>query len=108
MRIREAMERSGLTRKALHYYEGIGLISPSVLENGYRDYSAGDVERLRLIAALRSVEMPLDMVRQAVGHPEALGELLQAHRRSLSERQRELDGMAARAAARILRTSRAA
>ncbi len=97
MRIREAMERSGLTRKALHYYEGIGLISPSVLENGYRDYSAGDVERLRLIAALRSVEMPLDMVRQAIGHPEALGELLHTHRRSLSERQRELDGMAARA-----------
>ncbi len=102
VRINEAMERSGLTRKALHYYEGIGLISPPVLGNGYRDYTVGDVETLRLIAALRSVDMPLDMVRQAVARPEMLGELLRAHQRSLAARQRELDGMAAKAEEMLL------
>ncbi len=97
VRINEAMERSGLTRKALHYYECIGLISPLVLGNGYRDYSVDDVERLRLIAALRSVDMPLDMVRQAITHPETLGRLLQTHHQSLAERRLELEGMVARA-----------
>lgn len=106
MRIGEAMERTGLTRKALHYYEGIGLIAPQVSGNGYRDYSEQDIGRLVWIAALRRIDMPLDMVRQAAGQPEQLCGLLRAHHAALLGRQRELAGLVDGAAAMLARAER--
>ena len=44
---------TGLTRKALEYYEGKGFIHPRRLENGYREYSEKDVEILNKIALFK-------------------------------------------------------
>lgn len=52
MRAGQASAQSGVTVKALRYYEGIGLIEPARLANGYRDYSAQDV---RLVAEIRAL-----------------------------------------------------
>ncbi|NLO84124.1 MAG: MerR family transcriptional regulator [Clostridiales bacterium] len=41
------------TRKALAYYEEKQLISPTVLENGYRDYSSEDIAAIKEISVLR-------------------------------------------------------
>ena len=39
MKIKEAEEKTGLTRKAIRYYESNGLIHPAQSEeNGYKDY----------------------------------------------------------------------
>ncbi|MDD7183587.1 MerR family transcriptional regulator [Peptostreptococcus porci] len=38
----EIQSKTGLTRKAIEYYEKKGLINPRKLENGYRDYSEED------------------------------------------------------------------
>lgn len=35
----EIQNKTGLTSKAIEYYEEKGLIKPLKLENGYRDYS---------------------------------------------------------------------
>ena len=35
----EIQKETGLTRKAIEYYEDKGLIHPQKSENGYRDYS---------------------------------------------------------------------
>src|SRR5215475_15923126 len=41
-------ELAGVTVRALHHYDEIGLVQPSArTAAGYRAYSAGDVERLR-------------------------------------------------------------
>ncbi|WP_213506848.1 MerR family transcriptional regulator [Paenibacillus faecis] len=53
MLINEACAKSNLTKKALEYYEARGLISPKVLENGYRDYSEADILTLKEISVLR-------------------------------------------------------
>ena len=45
----EIQEKTGLTRKAIDYYEEKGLIKPVKLGNGYRDYSDKDLEILNEI-----------------------------------------------------------
>ena len=46
---------TGLTRKALEYYEEKGFIHPRRLENGYREYSEKDVEILNKIALFKKI-----------------------------------------------------
>ncbi len=42
MSIKEACMATGLTRKAIRYYESVGLISPDIDSNGYRNSSGSD------------------------------------------------------------------
>lgn len=90
MKIQEAMGLTGLTRKALHFYESEGLIKPAVAGNGYRDYSLEDIALLRAIAALRRIDMPLEIVREAMAHPDRACALLRAHHATLLDRQQAL------------------
>src|SRR5918997_1538144 len=59
--IGELSRASGLSLKALRLYDGRGLLRPAHVDvlTGYRRYAAGQVERARLIALLRRVDMPL-------------------------------------------------
>lgn len=54
---KEVQNKTGLTRKAIEYYEEKGLINPQKLENGYRNYSDEDLEILNKITILRKVGM---------------------------------------------------
>lgn len=51
----EAAAAAGATVKALRYYETVGLIEPARRENGYRDYSARDIQLAAEIRALMSL-----------------------------------------------------
>ena len=51
----EIQKLSGLTRKAIEYYEERGLIKPKKSENGYRDYSEKDLQILTKISLYRKV-----------------------------------------------------
>ncbi|MFA0809982.1 MerR family transcriptional regulator [Microbulbifer epialgicus] len=53
MNISQAARSSGLSSKALRHYEAIGLLVPGRGVNGYRQYSASDVETLRFIQRAR-------------------------------------------------------
>lgn len=55
MLIHEASLATDVTKKAIEYYCEQGLICPAILENGYRDFSANDVERLKQISVLRKL-----------------------------------------------------
>ena len=55
MLINEVCKKSSLTKKAVEYYMGQGLISPSIQKNGYRNFSDEDVDRLKKISVLRSL-----------------------------------------------------
>lgn len=55
MLINEVCKKCSLTKKAVEYYMGQGLISPSIQENGYRNFSDEDVDRLNKISVLRSL-----------------------------------------------------
>ena len=56
----ELAKRSGLTVRALHHYDSIGLLSPSArTDAGYRLYNREDIARLHQIQALRRFGMAL-------------------------------------------------
>ena len=55
MNIGQASRRSGMPAKTMHYYEEIGLVVPARRPNGYRDYSASDVHRLRFVSRARGL-----------------------------------------------------
>lgn len=60
LKVGELAQRSGLTVRALHHYDQIGLLVPSARsESGYRLYTAADVARLHAIQALRGLGVPL-------------------------------------------------
>jgi DNA-binding transcriptional MerR regulator len=50
--IHEAAETTGWTPRMLRYIERIGLIEPARTESGYRQYGAGDLQRLRTLREL--------------------------------------------------------
>ncbi|WGU92150.1 MerR family transcriptional regulator [Paenibacillus dendritiformis] len=67
MKIQEAADRLGLTTRAIRFYEQKGLLSPPKQEdNGYRVFREEDIERLRMIAALRELNLPLDQIRECL------------------------------------------
>ena len=54
LRIQEVAAETGLTTRAIRYYEEIGLLEPAARSDGaYRLYDASDLERLRFIKSLR-------------------------------------------------------
>ena len=60
-RIGELARAAGVTVRALHHYDSLGLLVPSERTGaGHRLYSADDVERLYRLLALRGVGLPLD------------------------------------------------
>lgn len=67
--IGEAADNAGLSLRTIRYYEEIGLVTPSGrTEGGFRLYTDSDIDRLRLVKALKPVGMSL----------ETLAELLEA------------------------------
>ncbi len=67
MRIGEAAQVTGLEASAIRYYETHGIVpEPQRTAAGYRDFGDGDVELLLFVRRLRSLELPLDDVREIV------------------------------------------
>lgn len=64
MNIGTAARQSGLPRKTIRYYEDIGLLTADRAANGYRDYSAEDVHRLRFVQRSRSLGFSVEECRQ--------------------------------------------
>lgn len=63
MLINELAKLTSLTKKAIEYYSEQDLVSPVVLENGYRDFSENDVERLKKVYVLRRLELSIDEIK---------------------------------------------
>ena len=65
LKVGELAKRSGLTVRALHHYDSIGLLRPSGRsDSGYRLYSRDDVARLHGIQTLRRTGLSLADVAQ--------------------------------------------
>ncbi|MCB2357246.1 MerR family transcriptional regulator [Clostridium estertheticum] len=77
MNIKTASEKTGLTKKAIKYYENEGLITPSKkCENNYREYSNDDIVKLNLIGALRALDITIIDIKDVVMGVKSLPETL--------------------------------
>src|SRR5262245_59264643 len=64
LKVGELARRTGLTVRALHHYDEIGLLRPSLrAESAHRLYTARDVARLQQVLSLRALGFSLEETR---------------------------------------------
>ena len=82
-------------RRTIHYYDAIGLLKPDHMqENGYREYSAEQVEQMDTIRILQSSGYTLKEIQKIMqAGSEARAEAFFAARNRIEERIRELQSM---------------
>ena len=67
MNISDVAKKTGLTSKAIRFYEEKGLVTPPLRsENGYRTYSQQHLDELTLLRQARQVGFNLDECRELV------------------------------------------
>lgn len=91
-RIGEFAKLAGVTVRALHHYDRIGLLKPQRGTSGFRLYHAADLERLEQIAALKFLGIPLQEIKLLLKHgPLTLAGALHMQREALAEKRKRID-----------------
>ncbi|WP_035298924.1 MerR family transcriptional regulator [Brevibacillus thermoruber] len=97
-RIEEAAKKTGLTKRALRYYEELGLVNPSGrTESGYRMYTDEDIAHILHVkntrdllgASLQEIKDMMDLAQgyyQGVSAEEKLNLLTELERTLLAKR----------------------
>lgn len=75
MRIGELSEKTGVSVRALRYYEDQGLLRPRRLRSGYRDYAAEDVAAVRHIRTLLAAGLNTAIIAEILPCMLANGEV---------------------------------
>jgi DNA-binding transcriptional MerR regulator len=87
---------TGVTVRALHHYDEIGLVRPSQrTAAGYRLYSDADVHRLQRVLLFRELGLPLDEIASAIDEATTRDALLREHRDVLVAKRARIDAMLA-------------
>lgn len=84
--VKQMAKLSGVSVRALHHYDAIGLLRPrAVGANGYRYYDRQDLLRLQQILFHRALETPLKDIQAALDDPGFdLAAALRTHRERLA------------------------
>lgn len=91
MLIGDFAKLTGLTTKALRHYDEVGVLRPeTVAESGYRHYSARQLRRAVVVAALREAGVPLAEVAAVDDEAQAV-EVLARHRERVTSERAALD-----------------
>ena len=93
MKRNEVEKITGLTRKAILYYEDKGLIRPNKGENNYRTYSQDDADRLLQISIYRKLGLSISDIKNIFSSKEKeLGSILRnrQYRLELEECKKDL------------------
>ncbi|WP_031525078.1 MerR family transcriptional regulator [Streptomyces sp. NRRL F-5123] len=104
MRIGDLAHETGVSRRLLRYYEEQGLLRPTRLDNGYREYAEADVAMVRHIRAMLAAGLSTavigtvvhcvrdkDELRVPPGCPTFIGEL-RRERARITETISQLEG----------------
>ncbi|HIU75830.1 MAG TPA: MerR family transcriptional regulator [Candidatus Pelethocola excrementipullorum] len=93
--ISEFSKITDVSRKALIFYDNIGLFSPEFTgENGYRYYSREQIYMLSVISILKEFGMPLIKIREYMKNctPLETIQLLEQQEKNIEQRIKELQG----------------
>ena len=86
--VKQLADMAGVSTRTLHYYDQIGLLTPSSYgQNGYRYYDEEAVLRLQQILFFRELDFSLAQIQAIVEGPEFdILQALQVHKRALQQR----------------------
>jgi MerR family transcriptional regulator, thiopeptide resistance regulator len=89
----EFAKRAGVTIRALHHYDRLGLLKPSGrTEAGYRLYTDRDLVRLEQIVALKFIGFPLSQIRELLNRKDLdVLSALREQRRIIAHKREHLD-----------------
>jgi len=91
-RIGQFARLAGVTVRALHHYDRMGLLKPQRGTSGFRLYCPEDLERLEQIAALKFLGIPLHEIKLLLKHgPLKLVDSLHMQREALAEKRKLID-----------------
>ena len=92
MNVQEFAKLAGVTVRALHHYDRLGLLRARRSGTGYRVYAASDLERLEQIVALKFLGIPLKRIGTMLDRDGLeLSAALRMQRTVLEEKRRLLD-----------------
>jgi MerR family transcriptional regulator, thiopeptide resistance regulator len=90
--IRDVAKRTGLTSRALRFYEARGLLKPLRTYSGRRLYGRGELERIQQILALKRAGLSLAQIGKLTARGNMdLGAIVDAQLKVIEERKAELD-----------------
>ncbi|QIK96537.1 MerR family transcriptional regulator [Sphingomonas sp. HDW15A] len=90
--IREVARRTGLTSRALRFYEARGLVKPLRTHSGRRVYGRGELEQVNRIVALKRAGLTLAQIASLTGDRRLdLGKLIDLQLEAVDAKRAELD-----------------
>jgi DNA-binding transcriptional MerR regulator len=90
--IQEFAALTGVTVRALHHYDRVGLLRPRRTSSGYRLYGRQELERLEQIVALKFIGVPLQRIKALLDRTApGLSDTLLLQRTVLEEKRRLVD-----------------
>ncbi|BAK64997.1 MerR family transcriptional regulator [Sphingobium sp. SYK-6] len=105
--IAEVARRTGLTARALRFYEARGLVTPLRTASGRRHYGPAELERVHQILALKRAGLSLAQIQRiAAGRRLDLRALITAQIASLTAQAREIADARTRLSAILSRIDR--
>ena len=91
MTIKDVEQKTGLRRSNIRFYEKERLIEPAKnSNNGYKDYSQEDVDKIKKIAYLRTLGVSIEDIRSIMLHEITLYEVIKTQSAKLEEQITEL------------------
>jgi DNA-binding transcriptional MerR regulator len=91
-RAQEFAAKAGVTVRALHHYDRLGLLKPARASNRYRIYRERDFVRLGQIVTLKFIGFPLKQIGGLLGRGALeLRSALRLQREIMQEKRRHLD-----------------
>lgn len=93
--VKEISELTGISIRALRYYDEIGLLVPTERsEAGYRLYDEKTLEKLNAILFLRELDVPLDTIKDVINSEDNdYGAVLKDYRKNLVQKISRLQGL---------------
>ena len=91
--VNEISKLTGISVRALHHYDAIGLLKPTrVTEAGYRLYDGAALKRLQNILFFRELQFPLKEIKVILDNPDFdPGEALAQQIKLLELRRKHID-----------------
>ncbi len=102
----ELAGRAGVSVRALHHYDEIGLLTPERSAAGHRRYTPSDLARLTQIVALRSLGLSLGEIQHCLDSGEALAATLTRQLADLEARLEQTAALRDRLATVVARLDR--
>ena len=94
MKIQDVIDLTGVTKRTLHHYDAIGLLSPAKdKSSGYRDYSDDDLNRLQAILFYKTLGLTLGEIKAVLNEDGDRLTTLEKQKQALVKKRTQLNQM---------------